>query len=80
MVVVYLKNGEKAPLPDANFVKIDTGPETGSETMLRCFFGQQEVGLFRWSEVAGYAVEAMSLPETSSPEAYDAWQHRSQSA
>jgi hypothetical protein len=45
MVVVYLRNGEKAPLPDANYVKIEP---VGEMLMLRCLYGGQEVGQFKW--------------------------------
>ena len=71
-VVVYLKNGEKAPLPDANYVKLEPGIEAGS-TMLRCLFGDREVGLFKWDEVAGYTMEALSSLTGSTHEGYQAW-------
>jgi hypothetical protein len=74
MVVVYLKNGEKAPLPDANYVRIDEAMEKAGAPMLRCFFGDHEVGVFRWDEVAGYSMDApLSQPGASSREAYEAW-------
>jgi len=71
-VVVYLKNGEKAPLPDANYVKIEPGTEAGG-MMLRCLVGDREVGLFKWDEVAGYTIEALSSLTGSTHEAYQAW-------
>lgn len=73
MVVVYLKNGEKAPLADANFVRLETTVDTGM-LMLRCFFGNEEVGQFKWDEVAGYAVEVLRLSggPTGSPDAWNA--------
>ena len=73
MVVVYLKNGEKAPLPDANYVKLDATPEAGSLTMLRCFFGEREVGLFKWDDVSGYSIDAPFGEKHSSEDAYKAW-------
>ena len=69
MVVVYLKNGEKAPLPDAGYVRIEAG-EAGV-TVLRCLFGDQEVGVFKWDEVIGYSITAK--PDLSSPGAYETW-------
>ena len=77
MVVVYLKNGEKAPMADANYVRLETTPETGM-TMLRCFFGNNEVGQFKWDEVAGYAVEVVRLSETPPGSSLDAWNKRLQ--
>jgi hypothetical protein len=78
MVVVYLKNGEKAPMADANYVRLETTPETGM-TMLRCFFGNSEVGQFKWEEVAGYVVEVMRLGDTPpGTGSYDAWNARMQ--
>lgn len=73
MVVVYLKNGEKAPMADANFVRLETTADTGM-LMLRCFFGNEEVGQFKWDEVAGYAVEVLRLSggPTGSPDAWNA--------
>jgi len=45
MVIVYLKNGEKAPLPDANDVKVSSAADDkAGVAMLRCFFGNHEVG------------------------------------
>lgn len=77
MVVVYLRNGEKAPLPDANYVKVEAAAEGVAEPMLRCFFGSAEVGLFKWSEVAGYTVEAMRVPDAGLG-TYEAWTKRIQ--
>jgi hypothetical protein len=71
MVVVYLKNGEKAPLPDANYVKIETVDPSGA--LLRCFFGQTEVGQFKWDEVAGYTIAVLPTPDISPHAAYEAW-------
>ena len=73
MVVVYLKNGEKAPMADANFVRLETTADTGM-LMLRCFFGNEEVGQFKWDEVAGYAIEVLRLGggPTGSPDAWNA--------
>lgn len=76
MVVVYLKNGEKAPMADANFVRLEATAETGT-MMLRCYFGNNEVGQFKWDEVAGYAVEVLRL--SSEPTgSLDAWNARLQ--
>ena len=72
MVVVYLKNGEKAPLPDANEVRIDAGAEARG-SLLRCFFNEQEVGVFKWDEVAGYTLSAPPSLEASPQPAYEAW-------
>jgi hypothetical protein len=77
MVVVYLRNGEKAPMPDANFVKVEASAESGGESMLRCFFGSTEVGQFKWGEVAGYTVEAVRVPDAPIG-SYDAWTKRIQ--
>ena len=74
MVVVYLKNGEKAPLPDANYVKIEAGVD-GKQT-LRCFFGSSEVGVFKWDEVAGYSVAAMPNPDGPANISYEPWTSR----
>ena len=76
MVVVYLKNGEKAPLPDANEVRVvDSATDKSGVAMLRCYFGDHEVGVFRWDEVAGYSIDApVSLNgDASSKAAYEAW-------
>jgi len=75
MVIVYLKNGEKAPLADANAVRIDDGGSKVGAVMLRCYFGEHEVGVFRWDDVAGYSIDApMSLNGASSSKAaYEAW-------
>ena len=43
-------------MADANYVRLESTPETGM-LMLRCYFGNSEVGQFKWDEVAGYAVE-----------------------
>lgn len=72
MVVVYLKNGEKAPLPDANYVKLELGAD-GKTTMLHCLFGEREAGLFKWDEVAGYAISVLTSEGVSSHQAYEAW-------
>ena len=74
MVVVYLKNGEKAPLPDANLVRLDAGID-GKGVMLRCLFGDQEVGQFKWDEVAGYSIAA-TAGLTENQGSYDAWVQR----
>ena len=71
MVVVYLKNGEKAPMPDADEVKLEAA-STPPVLMLRCFFNQREVGVFKWDEVAGYTVSVLS-PDLSPQRAYEAW-------
>ena len=75
MVIVYLKNGEKAPLPDANYVKVAAAADdTAGVAMLRCFFGEHEVGVFRWDEVAGYSIDAPNSHDgVSTREAYQAW-------
>lgn len=75
MVVVYLKNGEKAPMADANFVRLEATADTGM-MMLRCYFGNSEVGQFKWDEVAGYAVEVVRLGEPAG--SMDAWNARLQ--
>ena len=76
MVVVYLKNGEKAPMPDANYVRLESTAEAAC-VMLRCFFGSSEVGQFKWDEVAGYVIEAVRLPEGPGA-SLEAWQERLQ--
>jgi hypothetical protein len=75
LVVVYLKNGEKAPMVDANFVRLESTAEAGT-MMLRCFFGNNEVGQFKWDEVAGYAIDVVRLNEPSG--STDAWNARLQ--
>jgi hypothetical protein len=78
MVVVYLKNGEKAPMPDANYVKIEASGETPATRVLRCFYGNTEVGHFRWEEVAGYTVSSVRVPNMGSPDAWAARMETSQ--
>jgi len=73
MVVVYLKNGEKAPIPDAGYVKLEAVGGSGSNQALRCFSGNTEVGHFRWAEVAGYTISNL---RSSSPGSMDAWTAR----
>jgi hypothetical protein len=75
MVIIYLKNGEKAPLPDANEVRVaDSVADKEGVVLLRCYFGDHEVGVFRWEEVAGYSIDApMSLDSASPKAAYEAW-------
>jgi hypothetical protein len=42
--------------------------------MLRCSFGDHEVGVFRWEEVAGYSMDApMTHNGASTRQAYEAW-------
>ncbi len=77
MVVVYLKNGEKAPMADANYVRLESTAETGM-TMLRCYFGNNEVGQFKWDEVAGYAVEVIRLSDSPLAGSNEAWNNRMQ--
>ncbi len=72
MVVVYLKNGEKAPIPDANYVRLESAGENTSSQVLRCFFGNNEVGYFRWDEVAGYTVTSLRNPNLGSNDAWAA--------
>ena len=72
MVVVYLKNGEKAPIPDADYVKVESAGEGLSSQVLRCFVGSNEVGHFRWEEVAGYTVNNLRLSSLGSPDAWAA--------
>ena len=72
MVVVYLRNGEKAPIPDANYVKIEASEDAAGARVLRCFFGNTEVGYFQWSEVAGYTVSSLRAPNLGSPDAWAA--------
>jgi hypothetical protein len=74
MVVVYLKNGEKAPMPDANYVKLENGPET-SVPLLRVFFGNNEVGHFKWDDVTGYTIAA-SRSGSVTAQSYEAWAQR----
>jgi hypothetical protein len=76
MVVVYLKNGEKAPIPDANYVKVEGAEEDASSLVLRCYFGNTEVGHFRWEEVAGYTVSNLRVPDVATN---DAWAARMES-
>jgi hypothetical protein len=73
MVIVYLQNGEKAPLPDANYVKLDTAADAGAVKMLHVFFGDHEVGLFKWDSVSGYSIDAPFSERPSTAEAYKAW-------
>jgi hypothetical protein len=75
MVVVYLKNGEKAPMPDANYVKLESVVEGATTQVLRCFFGNAEVGHFKWEEVAGYTVSSVRAPNLPGG-SYDAWNQR----
>jgi hypothetical protein len=75
VVVVYLKNGEKAPMADANYVRLEAASETNT-MMLRCYFGNSEVGQFKWDEVAGYAIEVVRLSEPQG--SMDAWNARLQ--
>jgi hypothetical protein len=77
VVVVYLKNGEKAPMADANYVRLESTQETGM-TMLRCFFGNNEVGQFKWDEVAGYAIEVLRITDQPAAGSYEAWNNRLQ--
>lgn len=44
--------------------------------MLRCYFGNIEVGQFKWDEVAGYAVEVVRFGEPGG--SLDAWNTRLQ--
>jgi hypothetical protein len=74
VVVVYLKNGEKAPLPDATAVRLDATSDAKG-LMLRCLFGDQEVGQFKWDEVAGYSIAA-TAPLNENGGSYDAWHQR----
>lgn len=76
MVVVYLKNGEKAPMADANYVRLEATSDAGT-MMLRCYFGSSEVGQFKWDEVAGYVVELVRPPEAPGG-TLDAWNARLQ--
>ncbi len=72
VIVVYLKNGEKAPMPDADYVKFEE-PAPG-RSLLRCYFGSQEVGQFKWEEVAGYTLAPRpEIDPHSSPQAFEAW-------
>ena len=43
MVTVFLKDGEKAPMLDANYVRLEPG-EAGAGVLLRCFVGGREAG------------------------------------
>lgn len=63
-MVVFLKNGEKAPLPDANYVKLEPSAEGGGQ-LLRCLFGEREVGLFKWDEIAGYSIDIIGQPAST---------------
>ena len=76
MVIVYFKSGEKAPMPDANYVKVELATDGSGIMMLRCYFGQSEVGVFKWDEVAGYTVSAVSSADLSPAHAYAAWGQR----
>ena len=69
-MLVYLKNGEKAPVADANFVKLDAGQ---SPALLRCLFCDREVALFKWDEVAGYTISVLAVEDASPASAYRAW-------
>ena len=72
MVTVYLKNGEKAPMPDADYVKIESAGEGSIAHVLRCFHGNTEVGYFRWDEVAGYTVSSFRAASMGSADAWTA--------
>ena len=74
MVVVYLKNGEKAPIPDATYVKLEPGVDPVAQ-MLRVFFGDNEVGQFKWEDVAGYTIAARSSGNPAL-QSYEAWTQR----
>jgi hypothetical protein len=74
VVVVYLKNGEKAPLPDANYVRLEEMADSRG-LILRCMFGDQEVGQFKWEDVAGYSIAARRAA-SASPDGYNAWMQR----
>jgi hypothetical protein len=76
MIVVYLKNGEKAPIPDANYVRLEAGGDNASTQVLRCFFGNTELGFFRWEEVAGYTISKLRATSAGSN---DAWTSRLES-
>ena len=75
MVVVYLKNGEKAPMLDASYVRIDTAQGSEAPQTLRCFLGQNEVGVFKWEEVAGYTISALRTPDAAQG-SYETWNSR----
>ena len=70
MVTVFLKNGEKAPMPDATYVKLEA---TGTASTLHCFYGDREVGVFKWDEVAGYTLSVLDRDALSSAASYEAW-------
>ena len=73
MIMIYLKNGEKAPMLDANEVKLEAGTTAGT-LMLRCFFGEREVGQFKWDEVAGSSISVVTPEDLRrSRQAYEAW-------
>lgn len=74
MVIVYLKNGEKAPLPDATYVRLEHMDDSRG-LVLRCLFGDQEVGQFKWDEVAGYSIAARATASMS-VDGFDAWSRR----
>jgi hypothetical protein len=74
MVIVYLKNGEKAPLPDADYVRLEHMDDSRG-LVLRCLFGEQEVGQFKWEEVAGYSIAARPTPPMSA-DGFEAWSRR----
>lgn len=70
MVVIFLKNGEKAALPDANYVKVEAMAD-GRGTIVRVLEGPQEVGQFKWDEVAGYTIDVPA--EVSTQPQFEAW-------
>lgn len=62
-------------MPDANYVKLEE--RTGGQSIQRCYFGSQEVGEFKWEEVAGYTIAPIpTIDAQSSPEAVEAWATR----
>jgi hypothetical protein len=74
MVTVFLKNGEKAPMLSANYVRIEHDAQAGG-LVLRCRFNEREVGFFKWEEVAGYSIALLQGGDAAQG-SNDAWYQR----
>jgi hypothetical protein len=68
VVIVYQKNGEKAPMLDANEVRIEKDPDSAG-LVLRCRFNGDDAGYFRWDEVSPYSITVPALGAEPSNEA-----------
>lgn len=61
-------------MPDANYVRLEHLDDNRG-LVLRCLFGDQEVGQFKWDEVAGYSIAARQ-PIPIAADGFDAWARR----